>query len=174
MQREPGVELRVFHVQNWPQANDMLINHFHLQYSRRRERHGRQPHSPDDSAGAARPEDGYRSNREDGYHSHGVQKDMAGFSDWVRQKAPVQRAGKPLLQARTWRVSADPWRRITRCAIGLDTLRRYPCSSASLADPRGRQAHVASLSAYDANDIPFLECNIYAQRFAMYGRCPLL
>ena len=99
---------------------------------------------------------------------------MADFSGWVCQKAPAQRAGKPLLQARTWRVSADPWCHITRCAIGLDTLHRYPCSPASLANPCGRQAHVASLSAYDANNIPFLECNIYAQRFAIYGRCPPL
>ena len=157
------MELRVIHVQNWPQAADVLTDLFNLHYGNRRDRHALHGHNhgPDgDSDG-------------DGYHGHGAQKDMAGFSDWAHQKAPTQRAGKPLLQARTWRVSADPWRRITRCAVGLDTLRRYPCRPSDPADPADHQAYVASLSAYDANDIPFRQCNIYAQRFAMYGGCPL-
>jgi len=31
--------------------------------------------------------------------------------DWINQKRPQRRAGKPLLLARSWRVSSDPWRR---------------------------------------------------------------
>ena len=33
------------------------------------------------------------------------------FVDWINQKKPQRRAGKPLLLAKSWRVSSDPWRR---------------------------------------------------------------
>jgi hypothetical protein len=34
-----------------------------------------------------------------------------GLADWINQKKPQRRAGKPLLLAKSWRVSSDPWRR---------------------------------------------------------------
>lgn len=36
---------------------------------------------------------------------------QSGFVDWVTQKKPQRRAGKPLLMGKTWKVSTDPWRR---------------------------------------------------------------
>lgn len=32
------------------------------------------------------------------------------FGDWLLQKKPQRRAGKPLMAGKSWRTTADPWR----------------------------------------------------------------
>lgn len=92
---------------------------------------------------------------------------QAGFLDWITEKKPRRRAGKPLLTAKTWKVAADPWRRIhpfdikqqckadpsltevTRCAVGLDVMKCYPCND--LTKEREKETRVTGLMGYDEN-----------------------
>ncbi|KAF8247742.1 hypothetical protein K440DRAFT_600870 [Wilcoxina mikolae CBS 423.85] len=128
--RDPSTELRLFHIQNWPEATHFMIHKFRL-------------HEDDDLTG------------------------QSGFADWIAQKKPARRAGKPLLLARTWKVSSDPWRRVTKCAVGLDIMKRYKCSDTP-TNEMGLETRVTGLMGYDDADNPILHSNVYAQRTSMY------
>ncbi|KAA8913609.1 hypothetical protein FN846DRAFT_771816 [Sphaerosporella brunnea] len=126
------LDLRLFHVQNWPEAAHFLSHKFRLR-------------EQDPLTG------------------------QAGFADWIAQKKPRRRAGKPLLMAKTWKLSSDPWRRVTKCAVGLDVMKRYRCLH--LENPqaeRQKPTRVTGLMGYDADEIPVLHSNVFAQRTSMY------
>lgn len=74
---------------------------------------------------------------------------QAGFSDWLMQKKPQRRAGKPLLVGKSWKVSSDPWRRVTKTAMGLDYMRRYTCSDSAVAEDKSSKVH--ALMGYDTS-----------------------
>ena len=48
------------------------------------------------------------------------------FGNWVRHRQAERRAGKPVLNGRTWKTQHDPWRSISRTAFGLEYLKEYP------------------------------------------------
>jgi hypothetical protein len=101
-------------------------------------------------------------------HENDDMTGQSGFADWIAQKKPARRAGKPLLVAKTWKVSSDPWRRVTKCAVGLDIMKRYKCSDTANSE-MSRETKITGLMAYDTTDNPTLHSNVYAQRISMYG-----
>ena len=130
--RNEAIDLRLFHVQNWPEAAQFMIRKFRLD---------------DDEALTG----------------------QTGFAEWILQKEPRRRAGKPLLAAKTWKVSSDPWRQVTKCAAGLDIIKRYPC--ADLSNPQDdstKPTCVTGLMGFDDEDQPVLHSNAFAQRTAIY------
>jgi len=109
------------------------------------------------------------------------------FSDWLLQKKPKRRAGKPLLVGKSWKTTADPWRGVTKCSFGLDYMKRYPCADAEMEDKdKDNESCVSGLMGYDDNGTQFLvtvkwrfglltsadnpvhRYNVYSQRLSVY------
>lgn len=60
--------------------------------------------------------------------SNGAQGDTilnTGFSRWAKYDRPQYRAGKPVLNSKTFRTSKDPWRGISRTGFGVDYFKSY-------------------------------------------------
>ncbi|RPA89268.1 hypothetical protein L873DRAFT_1722655 [Choiromyces venosus 120613-1] len=87
------------------------------------------------------------------------------FGDWLLQKKPQRRAGKPLLVSKSWKTTADPWRGVTKCSFGVDYMKHYACGDAEIGD---KETLVSGLMGYDANDNPVHRYNVFSQRFSVY------
>lgn len=74
--RPPDVALRLFHIQNWPEACKFVTHKFRL------------------------------------YETGDAFTGKLGFQDWIMERNMKRRGGKPLLQAKSYKVSVDPWRRM--------------------------------------------------------------
>jgi hypothetical protein len=72
------------------------------------------------------------------------------FGDWLLQKKPQRRAGKPLLTGKSWRTTADPWRGVTKCSFGLDYMKHYACDDSETGE---KETKVLGLMGYDQNGI---------------------
>lgn len=59
--------------------------------------------------------------------SSGVQDDVVGtgFGRWAKYDKPQYRAGKPVLNSKTFRTSKDPWRGVSRTGFGVDYFKSY-------------------------------------------------
>jgi hypothetical protein len=59
--------------------------------------------------------------------SSGVQDDVVGtgFGRWAKFDKPQYRAGKPVLNSKTFRTSKDPWRGVSRTGFGVDYFKSY-------------------------------------------------
>ncbi|KAE9961460.1 hypothetical protein BLS_002032 [Venturia inaequalis] len=59
--------------------------------------------------------------------SSGVQDDIVGtgFQRWAKYDRPQYRAGKPVLNSKTFRSSKDPWRGVSRTGFGVDYFKSY-------------------------------------------------
>jgi hypothetical protein len=57
----------------------------------------------------------------------GVQDDVVGtgFGRWAKYDKPQYRAGKPVLNSKTFRTSKDPWRGVSRTGFGVDYFKSY-------------------------------------------------
>ena len=112
--------------------------------------------------------------------------DIAGhqeFAQWLMQEKPKRRAGKQLPVGKSWKTTADPWRRVTKCSFGLDYMKCYPFSDTEMED---RESCVSGLIGYDDNgthflvtvkwrfglltyaDNPVQRYNVYSQRLSVY------
>ncbi|CUS11241.1 unnamed protein product [Tuber aestivum] len=88
------------------------------------------------------------------------------FGDWLLQKKPQRRAGKPLLVGKSWKTTADPWRRVVKCSFGMDYMKHYPCVDAEIED---KESCVSGLMGYDDNaDNPVHRYNVFSQRLSAY------
>lgn len=133
--RPPDVSLRLFHIQNWPEACKFVTHKFRL-------------HEVGDAF-----------------------TDRFGFQDWVMERNMKRRGGKPLLQAKSFKLSVDPRRRmlspvvmetvtdatltvleVSKCAVGLDYLKKYRCMHEGDTDA-GNPSMVTGLMGYDQNGI---------------------
>jgi len=47
------------------------------------------------------------------------------FGDWVKKSQPERRAGKPVMNGRSWKTTHDPWRGISRTMWVMDYLKQY-------------------------------------------------
>jgi hypothetical protein len=69
--------------------------------------------------------------------------DLVGttFGRWAKYDRPQRRAGKPVLNGKTFRTQRDPWRGISRTAFGVDYLKQYdprtPVVGAEAAEANG-------------------------------------
>ncbi|KAI9837392.1 MAG: hypothetical protein M1838_004834, partial [Thelocarpon superellum] len=90
------------------------------------------------------------------------------FGQWVRKEQPAVRAGKPVLNGKTWKTQHDPWRSVSRSSFGIDYLKHY------LSDPTGQSPTPADvdlklmeLNRYDEEDTPSYGHDIYVQRMGV-------
>ncbi|CAZ79658.1 unnamed protein product [Tuber melanosporum] len=87
------------------------------------------------------------------------------FGDWLLQKRPQRRAGKPLLVGKSWKTTADPWRGVTKCSFGMDYMKHYACGDTEV---ESKETCVVGLMGYDENDNPVHRYNVYSQRLSVY------
>ncbi|GME32988.1 putative mg2+ transporter family protein [Neofusicoccum parvum] len=95
--------------------------------------------------------------------------DMVGsaFGRWARFEKPQQRAGKPVLNARTFRPQRDPWRGISRCAFGLDYLKHYDARKYN-KDAEDEKVKMMELNTYDPFETPVYGYDVFVQRLSVY------
>ncbi|KAK8205995.1 hypothetical protein IWZ01DRAFT_62690 [Phyllosticta capitalensis] len=89
------------------------------------------------------------------------------FGHWVKFERPQQRAGKPVLNGRTFRPQRDPWRGISRCAFGLDYLRHYDARKYNQCSD-DESVKMMELNWYDAAENPTYGCDVFVQRLSVY------
>ncbi|KAK7515999.1 uncharacterized protein IWZ02DRAFT_435293 [Phyllosticta citriasiana] len=89
------------------------------------------------------------------------------FGHWARFEKPQQRAGKPVLNGRTFRPQRDPWRGISRCAFGLDYLRHYGSRKFNKC-AADESVKFMELNWYDADENPAIGCDVFVQRLSVY------
>ncbi|KAI9801678.1 MAG: hypothetical protein M1833_002360 [Piccolia ochrophora] len=104
------------------------------------------------------------------------------FGNWVRHKRPERRAGRPVLNGKTWNTQRDPWRGISRTALGIDYLKHYSARSPvdpegdtddvsakpNLANKAGGNVKLMDLNCYDEDDNPTHGFDVYVQKLGVY------
>ena len=100
--------------------------------------------------------------------------DLVGtdFGRYVKYKRPEQRGGKPLLSGKTWKTQHDPWRGISRTALGIDYLKPYRLQNQAFQPELKSKAAAAckmfELNCFDAEDNPQYGYDAYVQRLSCY------
>ncbi|KAI9654647.1 MAG: hypothetical protein M1821_005854 [Bathelium mastoideum] len=100
--------------------------------------------------------------------------DLVGtdFGRWAKYERPQRRAGKPVLNGKTFRAQRDPWRGINRTAFGLDYLKQYEKTETGGETQRQDVNQVAvkmmELNCYDDNDNANYGYDVYVQRLSVY------
>ena len=100
--------------------------------------------------------------------------DLVGtdFGRWAKYEQPQRRAGKPVLNGKTFKAQRDPWRGINRTAFGVDYLKQYERSDEGGGNRRlgSNQAAVKmmELNCYDENDNPTYGYDVFVQRLSVY------
>ncbi|KAI9815160.1 MAG: hypothetical protein M1832_005562 [Thelocarpon impressellum] len=89
------------------------------------------------------------------------------FGDWARRGQPERRAGKPVLNGRTWKTQHDPWRAISRTAFGVEYLMQYGAGRADVGR-LDRELRLMELNCYDGDDAPRHAFDVQVQRLAVY------
>lgn len=91
---------------------------------------------------------------------------MKDFSRWTKYERPRLRNNKPYPSGRSWPVQADPWRNISRTAIGVDYIRS---KEASHTVPRLDRPGAQVLHLDAAEDSGFSHGHeVILARFAVY------
>ena len=91
------------------------------------------------------------------------------FGNYVKYKRPKRRGGKPILNARSWPTTHDPWRGISRTAFTLDYIKTYPVvHEADGSDPKAVEDKMLEMNSYDENDNPKYGHDVYVQRLNCY------
>ncbi|KAI9843557.1 MAG: hypothetical protein M1837_006233 [Sclerophora amabilis] len=91
------------------------------------------------------------------------------FGNWVRHKRPERRAGRPVLNGKTWRTQHDPWRGISRTAFGIDYLKQYKMrSSAETNSAEDEAVKMMELNCPFTDENPSEGYNVFVQRLAVY------
>jgi hypothetical protein len=62
------------------------------------------------------------------------------FGRWAKYDKPQYRAGRPVLNAKSFRTSRDPWRGVSRTGFGVDYLKSYKPGVIADDAPQGRLA----------------------------------
>ncbi|KAF2232832.1 hypothetical protein EV356DRAFT_469524 [Viridothelium virens] len=100
--------------------------------------------------------------------------DLVGtdFGKWAKYERPQRRAGKPVLNGKTFKTQRDPWRGINRTAFGVDYLKQYERGEEGGGNQRLDQDQAAvkmmELNCYDENDIPTYGYDVFVQRLSVY------
>ena len=94
------------------------------------------------------------------------------FGKWAKYERPQRRAGKPVLNGKTFKAQRDPWRGINRTGFGLDYLRHYqrPAVGDGNRALSNNQATVKmmELNCYDENDNATYGYDVFVQRISVY------
>ncbi|QIW96539.1 hypothetical protein AMS68_002057 [Peltaster fructicola] len=100
---------------------------------------------------------------------------MKDFTQWTRYEQPQMRNGRPYPSGRSWPVQIDPWRNVSRTAIGVDYIR---CKETPL--PRGPRAQPVPITGSPDAQVLFLNASrgssvdhgheVSLARFAVYAQ----
>jgi hypothetical protein len=102
--------------------------------------------------------------------THNHNEKGTAFSRWAMYDKPQKRAGRPVLNAKPFRVDKDPWRRVWRTGFGVDYLRYFTpehiLQAAALPD--------APASVDTAHEFKLLELNQWRENdegnsYAVHG-----
>ncbi len=96
--------------------------------------------------------------------------DLVGtdFGRYVKYKRPESRGRKPLLTAKSWKTTHDPWRGISRTSFGLDYLKSYRADSTTDQPHPDMNGKMMELNQYDDEDNACYGWDIYVQRMSCY------
>ncbi|KAF2083625.1 hypothetical protein K490DRAFT_151, partial [Saccharata proteae CBS 121410] len=150
--------LRVVHVQNAPWATRWLLQKYDIGRGNGNGRHGR------------RNEDGQVGGADDGMGK--------AFARWARFEEPQRRAGKPVLNGKTFSGQRDPWRGVRRGGFGLDYLKCYRVGGED-GDGDGdgdggegegwdENVKMMELNGYDEVEEPLYKYDAFVQRVSVY------
>ncbi|KAF2147083.1 uncharacterized protein K452DRAFT_293563 [Aplosporella prunicola CBS 121167] len=97
------------------------------------------------------------------------QDDLIGtaFARWIRFERPQQRAGKPVLNGKTFPQRRDPWRKVVRAGFGLDYLRHYDARMYGRGQDE-TNVKMMELNKYDMSDNPVYGYDVFVQRMSVY------
>lgn len=87
------------------------------------------------------------------------------FGKWARYEKPQRRAGRPVLNGKTFQSQEDPWRRISRTSFGLDYLQAFPAGKFTNAQETTK---MMELNKYDDSDNPIHGHDVFVQRTSVY------
>ena len=100
--------------------------------------------------------------------------DLVGtdFGRWAKYERPQRRAGKPVLNGKTFKAQRDPWRGLNRTAFGVDYLKEYERNdqgggTQTLGDNQAA-VKMMELNCYDENDTPTYGYDVFVQRLSIY------
>lgn len=89
------------------------------------------------------------------------------FGQFVKNKRPERKGGKPFLNGRSWTSSHDPWRKISWMSFGIDYLKYYKNRRDSPDMQTDFSGKVMDLNCYDNEDSPTCGFDVYAQRLVI-------
>ena len=91
------------------------------------------------------------------------------FGRWAVYDEPQRRAGKPVLNAKSFRSARDPWRGVSRCGFGMDYLKYYRPGAVPESD-RVKEFQLCELNHWDADkgNVPSPGYDVYVQRLSVY------
>lgn len=96
-------------------------------------------------------------------------QDITGtaFERWAVYDRPQKRGGKPVLNARSFRTSRDPWRGVSRTGFGFDYLKYYR-SHVIPEDEEERDWKLMELQFWNDDNNPAHGYDVYVQRLSVY------
>jgi hypothetical protein len=71
------------------------------------------------------------------------------FGDWVKTKKPERHAGKPVMNAKSWKTVHDPWRGVSRTMWGMDYLKQYKTKHPGIRRRECNDGKIMELNDYD-------------------------
>lgn len=91
------------------------------------------------------------------------------FGKWAVYDKPQRRAGKPVLNSKSFRTSRDPWRGISRTGFGMDYLKYYHPDVVSDNDV-ANEFKLCELNHWDTErgNVPAHGYDVYVQRLSVY------
>jgi hypothetical protein len=85
---------------------------------------------------------------------------------------PQKRAGRPVLNAKPFRVDKDPWRRVWRTGIGVDYLRYFTPEHMKPREVSAHEFKLLELNRWDEDDsgnsYPMHGYDVFVQRMSIY------
>ena len=100
-----------------------------------------------------------------------ARNDVTGtnFGRWAVYDEPQRRAGKPVLNAKSFRCARDPWRGVSRTGFGTDYLKYYHPGVVP-ESKRVREFQLCELNHWDTEkgNVPSHGYDVYVQRLSVY------
>ena len=92
--------------------------------------------------------------------------DLVGtdFGQYLKCKRSTGSGGRPFLSGKTWKMTHDPWREISRTSFGMDYLKAYSTRKPATRIPLDTHGKMMELNCYDEDDNPTYGWDMYVQR----------
>lgn len=86
------------------------------------------------------------------------------FGQFVKNKPSQRPGGKPFVNGKTWDITHDPWRRISRTSFGIDYLKHYKARNNAPQPDTDSNGKMMELNCYDDEENPSFGWEVYVQR----------